>query len=322
MPRGRRWTLVLLVLALAVGVGAAVAQPAGGGAAPTPGGPATRPPLIRDFDDIVGDPRQAFAELYQIISDAYIEFADEYGERIEENVDALPAAVSATVTRVLALVLGAVLLIFPDRTKVWSWMALGAVLGLIVAQIPLGDAVRLELFRGNFSFLSEEEVSTLGLVVVGAFAGLALLTPAFYVVATGAGALAGAAIAAQATGGPGGANVTAAALAGGAVIGFVLMTVVVSRIGILVPLAIGAGLVVLAAGLSATVALPIMIVAGFVAVARSAKGRQFRKRENLPSLELKEGKVDFDQNTRKPRQHLHEVLPAMADDRDNPLIKR
>ena len=44
----------------------------------------------------------------------------------------------------------------------------------------------------------------------------------------------------------------------------------------------------------------------------------------LPTLTLAEGKVNLSPSAGKgkKREHLHEILPVMADDRDNPLIKR
>jgi hypothetical protein len=54
---------------------------------------------------------------------------------------------------------------------------------------------------------------------------------------------------------------------------------------------------------------------------RSAVGKQLRQREKLPTLQLKEGKVLVGKD-RLDERHLHESHPAMADDRDNPLIRR
>ena len=39
-------------------------------------------------------------------------------------------------------------------------------------------------------------------------------------------------------------------------------------------------------------------------------------------VSLAEGRVNLDNNKARTREHLHEIIPTMADDRDNPLIKR
>lgn len=318
MPRGLRWTVVLVVLGLTAA--AAVAQPRGGGAGqatPTP------PPLIANAADLFEDPEQAFGEFVQIAGDAVLEFVTEQRVRIEANRDALPAALTATVTRVAALVLGLALLALPNRLKNWSWVFFGAVVGLVVAQLPIGEEIRFELFRNDLEFLIDEPFGTIGLVVGGALFGFLALQPAFYFAMTMAGGLAGAIAAGQLVGGFESIATTPAPMVIGGVLGFVAMLVAMSRAQILVTLAVGAALVVFAAGLGPSFMIPLVIVGALVAVGRSPRGRQLRKREILPSLELKEGKVQFEQDPGpRSRQHLHEILPAMADDRDNPLIKR
>ncbi len=101
-----------------------------------------------------------------------------------------------------------------------------------------------------------------------------------------------------------------------------LMTVwAISRGSLLAPLGVGAALVALALGLGPVLILPLVVGALLVALMRSSVGKQLRQREKIPTLQLKEGKVMVGTD-RLERDHLHESNPFMADDRDNPLIKR
>jgi hypothetical protein len=323
MPRVLRWTLVLFALMIAVtGV---YAQPRGGGAGtptPEPGSWIPRPvpelPELDDFDDVLANPQQALDEFQAALNEGFSELIEENREAFEANRDAFPAAISSTAVRLAALVFGLIVLVFPDKTKVWAWVFVGIVLALILMQLPVGEAFKNEIASDpDMRFMRNEPLGSIVFVAIGALMGLSVLTPLFYFGVIGAGSLAGAAIATQIGGGA----VEPALITVGAFVGFILTTIAVSRAGMLVPLAVGAALVALALGLSPALMLPIIALGGFVAMSRSSRFKQMRQREKLPTLQLKEGKVMVG-NDRLNERHLHETHPAMADDRDNPLIKR
>jgi hypothetical protein len=320
MPRVLRWTLVLFALIFAAS--AVSAQPRGGGAGtptPEPGSWIPRPPAeLEDFDDVLENPQRAWEEFQDALNDGIEQFVAENRALVDQNLAALPAATSSTLTRVVALVLGLIVLVFPDKSKVWAWVFVGIVIALVLVQIPLGEDIKRDISSGaDMRFMRNEPIGSLVFVGFGALMGLSLLTPLFYFGMIAAGALAGAALATQLGGG----TVEPALVTVGAFVGFILTTIAVSRAGMLIPLAVGAALVVFAAGLSPALMLPLIALGGFVAMSRSARFRQLRQREALPRLQLKEGKVVVG-NDRLDERHLHEINPVMADDRDNPLIKR
>lgn len=323
MPRVLRWTLVLFALIFAAS--AVSAQPRGGGAGtptPEPGGWIPRPvpelPALEDFDDVLENPQQALDEFQALLTEGFEELIEENREAFEANRAAWPAAVSSTITRLTALVLGLILLAFPDKTKVWAWVFLGALIALLVVQLPIGDEFKREISSGaDMRFMRNEPLGSIVMVGIGALMGLSLLAPLYFFGMMGLGALAGAAVATQLGGG----NVESGLLAVGAIVGFILTTWAVSRGALLVPLGVGAAMVALAVGLSPVLIVPLMLLGGMVAIARSSRFKQLRQREKLPTLQLKEGKVMVGAD-RLERSHLHDTHPAMTDDRDNPLIRR
>ncbi len=319
MPRVLRYLLALTVISLTAAF--AFAQPGGGGTGSSdPTNPASRPPIIEDFQDILDNPEAAMGELIQIVQREVENFLRENRALVDENLDALPAALGATTTRVLALALGALALIFPPRTKVWAWLFLGAVIGLIVAQIPLGDDVRRTLFTSDLDFLMAEPQATIAMIAVGALAGLIVLSPLYFFTLALAGVLVGITIALRVVGyDP---DLAAPAMAIGGFLGFILMAYAVGRGSLLVPIAVGSALIVFGLGIGVSWMVPLMVASGLVTAARSSAGKQRLKRTSLPILTLAEGRVNLDNNKARTREHLHEIIPTMADDRDNPLIKR
>ena len=323
MPRVLRWTLVFFTLIFAVS--AVSAQPRGGGAGtptPEPGSWIPRPvpelPPIRDFDDALENPQQALEEFQKVLTEGLNEAIEENRPEFEANVAAFPVAIASTAVRLAALVFGLILLAFPDRTKVWVWVFAGILIALILVQLPVGQAFKSEIASDpDMRFMRNEPVGTLVFVAIGALMGLSVLTPLYFFGMMGLGTLAGAAVATQLGGG----TPETGLLTVGAIVGFILTTWAVSRGALLVPLGVGAAMVALAVGLSPVLIIPLMLIGGMVAIARSSRFKQMRQREKLPTLQLKEGKVLVGSD-RLDRAHLHETNPVMADDRDNPLIKR
>ena len=320
MPRALRWTLVLLMLILAAS--AVSAQPRGGGAGtptPEPGSWIPRPvPELEDFDDVLERPQQALEEFQAALNAGFSELIEENRAAFEANRAAWPAAISSTVVRLTALVCGLILLAFPTKTKVWAWVFAGALIALIVVQLPLGEEFKREISSGaDMRFMRNEPLGSLAMIAIGALMGLSILTPLYFFGMMGLGALAGAAVATQLGGG----TLEPGLLTVGAIVGFILITWAISRGALLVPLGVGAAMVVFALGLSPVLIIPLMLIGGMVGIARSSRFKQMRQREKLPTLQLKEGKVTVGPD-RLERDHLHETNPIMADDRDNPLIKR
>ena len=323
MPRVLRWTLVFFMLIIAAS--AVSAQPRGGGSGtptPEPGGWIPRPipelPELEDFDDVLENPQQALEEFQAVLIEGFESSVREGRGRYEANVAALPDALASPVVRLAALAFGLIALVFPTKTKVWIWVFAGIVIALLVMQLPVGQEFKAEIASDpDMRFMRNEPLGSIVFVAIGALMGLSVLTPVYYFGMMGAGALAGAGIAAQINGGvlePG-------ILTVGAIVGFLLITWAISRGSLLAPLGVGAAMVVFALGLGAVLIIPIEIGALLVALMRSAIGTPFRQREKLPTLQLKEGKVLVGSD-RLDRAHLHETNPVMADDRDNPLIKR
>ena len=323
MPRVLRWTLVLFALIFAAS--AVSAQPRGGGAGtptPEPGGWIPRPvpgrPELEDFDDVLENPQQALEEFQALLNEGFTDLIEENRVVFEENRAAWPAAISSTVTRLTALVFGLILLAFPDKTRVWAWVFAGVLIALILTQLPYGDVIKRELSNSaDMRFMRNEPLGTLVMIGIGALMGLSVLTPLYFFGMMGLGALAGAALATQLGGG----TPESGLLTVGAIVGFILITWAISRGALLVPLGVGAAMVAFGIGLSPVLMIPLMLLGGMVAIARSSRFKQLRQREKLPTLQLKEGKVMVGAD-RLERSHLHETNPVMADDRDNPLIKR
>jgi hypothetical protein len=323
MPRVLRWTLVFFTLILAAS--AVSAQPRGGGAGtptPEPGSWIPRPvpelPELEDFEDVLENPQQALEEFQAALIEGFESSIREGRGRYEANVAALPDALASPVARLAALALGLIALVFPTKTKVWAWVFAGIVIALLVMQLPIGEDIKRDISNSaDMRFMRNEPLGSIVFVAIGALMGLSLLTPLYFFGMMGAGAIAGAGIAAQINGGvlePG-------MLTVGAIVGFLLITWAISRGSLLAPLGVGAAMVVFALGVGPVLVLPIVVGALLVALMRSAVGKQLRQREKLPTLQLKEGKVLVGKD-RLDERHLHESHPAMADDRDNPLIRR
>lgn len=323
MPRVLRWTLVLFALILAAS--AVSAQPRGGGAGtptPEPGSWIPRPvpeaPDLDDFDDILEHPQQALEEFQAALNAGFTELIEENRAAFEANRAAWPTAISSTVVRVAALVCGLILLAFPDKTKIWAWVFAGVLIALVVMQLPIGEDFKNEIASDpDMRFMRNEPIGSIVFVAIGALMGLSVLTPLYFFGMMGLGTLAGAAVATQLGGGA----IEPGLVTVGAIVGFLLTTWAVSRGALLVPLGVGAAMVALALGLSPVLLVPLMLIGGMVAITRSSRFKQMRQREKLPTLQLKEGKVSVGPD-RLERAHLHETNPIMADDRDNPLIKR
>ena len=323
MPRALRWTLVLFALVLAAS--AVSAQPRGGGAGtptPEPGSWIPRPvpeaPELETFEDALAHPEQALEEFQAALIEG-IELSIAEGRGVfEANVAAFPAAISSPVVRLAALAFGLIALAFPARTRVWAWVFAGIVIALIVMQLPVGQDFKAEIASDpDMRFMRSEPLGSIVFVAIGALMGLSVLTPLYFFGMMGLGSLAGAALATQLGGG----TLEPGLLTVGAIVGFLLITWAISRGSLLAPLGVGAALVALALGLGPVLILPLVVGALLVALMRSSVGKQLRQREKIPTLQLKEGKVMVGTD-RLERDHLHESNPFMADDRDNPLIKR
>lgn len=328
MPRIPRWSIILalmMMILLVFATTVTLAQPAGGGRGqptPPPGGtPASRPPLVRDLQDILDDPQLALGELMQLVQTFINDFIQENQVQLQRNIDALPDATQASLVRVLSLVLGVIALLYPHSSKGLAWLFLGAVVGAVIAQLPIGDDIRFQLARGDMRFLLDDGPGTIALIVGFGIAGLIVLWPAYFMLFTAAGSFAGVQIALRVTGeNP---NLTEGAVIVGAILGFIIMSTIAGRATILIPMIVGAVLVVFGAGLGTGMIVPLAFASAVIATVRSPKAKERLKRVGLPTLDLQEGKIDLNPSGKqKRREHLHEIIPQMADDRDNPLIKR
>lgn len=322
MPNVMRRAVVLGVLLVVIAAGA-WAQPPGGGSA---GG--ERPPLTPDdldWEDFAGslrNPQKFIDMIVPFLGESVQQLVDRFGPEIRANVTALEASVATPIVRYAALVLGVVVLLSGRRARGWSWLAMGAVIGLAVAPLPLIDTLRRELFVDELSFLLDDPLATLSVVAVGALAGLMVLAPTFYLGVTGIMILVGIALGTQLFGASGDVFDSPGllfGLIGGTVAGGFLS----SRSGLLVTLAIGAALITFGLNLPPVWIVLLMAVGGLLIGVRSPRGRQLTKRITLPTLELQEGKVAKEKiKPKRGEAHLHDILPEMADDSGEPLIRR
>ncbi|MBK9125731.1 MAG: hypothetical protein IPM16_21755 [Chloroflexi bacterium] len=317
-----RRAVVLGVLLAVVAAGVWAQGPSGGGT----GG--ERPPLtlddldLEDFGEVLRNPQAFIDEFAPLLAEPVQELVDQFGPEIQANVTALEASVATSTVRYAAIVLGILVLLFARRAKAWSWLALGAVVGLAVAPLPLVDTLRQELLTGELSFLLDDPLATISMVVVGALAGIAVFAPMFYLSVTGIMALVGIALATQVFGASADVFDSPGFLLG-VVGGFIAGGYVSSRSGLLVTLAIGAALIVFGLNLSPLWIVLLMAVGGAFAGLRSTRGKQMTKRITLPTLELQEGKVAKEKvKPKRSGAHLHDIMPEMADDRTEPLIRR
>lgn len=316
-----RRAVVLGLLMAVVAMGARAQGPSGGGT----GG--ERPPLtlddldLEDFGRVLQNPQAFINEIAPLFAEPVQDLVDQFGPEIQANVTALEASVATSTVRYAALVLGILILLFVRRAKAWSWVALGAVAGLAVAPLPLVDTLRQELLTGELSFLLDDPLATISVVAIGALAGIMVFAPMFYLSVTGIMVLVGIALATQVFGASSDVFDSPGFLFG-VIGGFIIGGYVSSRSGILVTLAIGAALIVFGLNLPPLWIVVLMAVGGLFAGARSPRGKQITKRISLPTLDLQEGKVGDRVKPKRGEAHLHDIMPEMADDRAEPLIRR
>lgn len=287
-----------------------------------------RPPLtiddldLDDFGRILQNPQRFIDEFAPMLAEPVQELVNEIGPEIQANVSALEASAATSTVRYAALILGVLILLYARRAKAWSWVALGAVVGLTVAPLPLVDTVQQELFTGELSFLLDDPLATLSVIAFGALIGIAVLAPIFYLGVTGILVLVGIALGTQLFG-PTVDFFESPGLLFGIFGGFMAGAYLTSRSRLLVALAIGAALTVFALNLPPLWIVFLMAVGILFNGVRSPRGKQMTKRIALPTLSLREGKVAAEEvGPKAGSPHLHDVLPEMADDSAEPLIRR
>lgn len=325
MSRSVRY--IILCVIFAVITTGSLAQSGGGNARPVPQAPPKRPftDVYADMDDILANPLGALEA-----------FLTEGGLELKSDIDAFPrsfddfrygieAAVRSNAFRIMALAFGLLALLFPDKTKYFVWGFIGALLGLIFSYLPQSYEMTYSMSR-EMSFMAREPGRTIGLVLIASVFGVMVISPLFFFAFSGLMSLSIGIIALSVTGAQG--NDVTAIFTVASIVGFILALVISNRVMVLVPSFVGAALIVMALGLSTSLIIPLALFSMLIMIGRLQRAKGKGKRIPLPSLQLQDGKVDLRRNSDNRSQsekslsnrHLHEILPEMADDRDEPLI--
>lgn len=243
------------------------------------------------------------------------EIERELGPQISAYGEQISLAWENTLTRVITVVLGGLLLWWPHRFHFASWFFIGIVVGVVVAQTEATSALMLEVFP-------DEPAMRTGILGILVAAGLVALISGVslgffaFVLAGAAGWLAGALIGADVFN-SGVFNLAVPEVYGPAIVMSILTAIAFGRSSKLIAAVIGAALVVAALRLSPSLIPLIGIGALAFSLIRTQYAKAF-KRENLESLTLSEGKVNLGGNDRK---HLHGLSPEMKDDSANSPFK-
>lgn len=247
---------------------------------------------------------------------AWEEFQREAGPEWERLTAQAGTAWEATLTRVVTVVLGGILLWWPHRFYALSWFFVGLVVGVFLVQTSAADAFLAEVFSGEPELRAGIIGAVLGVGLIGLLSGISLGL-GFFVLALVAGWLAGALLGADFLNN-GVFDLNSPLVFAPGIVFSILTAVAVGRSGKLIACLIGAAMVVAALRLSPPLIPVIGIAALIVSLARTKYAKSFR-REQLDSLNLSEGKVTLEGN--KGRKHLHGTTPEMRDDSNNSPVK-
>ncbi|MCU0476388.1 MAG: hypothetical protein MUC99_09810 [Anaerolineae bacterium] len=244
-------------------------------------------------------------------------FMSEFSLEWENFSTDLQTAYDTTLTRLLMIALGALLLIWPHRLHYVTWLLVGAVVGALVAQTGALETLMANAFPDEAALQSGVLGVVVGFALVGLFASL-VGSIVFFSAMTFSGWLAGGLLgASQLNGGIfdlGQPTVLVPAIVMG-----ILMAYAAGRSGRLIAIVVGAGLVVLALRWQPAAAVPILIVS-FLAMMLRTNWRKSFKRQPLNQLNLREGEVALEGQNR-PTQSGRKAQ-TVSDDSDNSPIGR
>lgn len=252
----------------------------------------------------------------KVVTYAWEEFQKEVGPEFETFTAQAQIAWDATLTRVVTVFLGGLLLMLPHRLHFASWLFIGLVIGVLLVQTDAATAILRDIFPDD----PEMRTGIIGIVLLIGVSGLisgfgfGLL---FFILAGASGWLAGALLGADLLNN-GVFDLASPMVYAPAIALSILMAIAVGRSSKLVAAMIGAALVVAALRLSPALISVIGLSATIVSLARTKYAKAF-KREQLQSLSLNEGKVTLEGN--KGRKHLHGTAPEMKDDSSNSPFK-
>jgi len=251
----------------------------------------------------------------KVVPQAWANLQSEFGPRFDAFGDQVGIAWDSTLTRVVTVLLGGLLLWLPHRLHVVGWLFLGIVAGVVLVQTDVATALMTEIFPNESALQTGLPMVAITILLVALMGGissgllfLALMSASAWL----AGGLLGAELFNS-----GVFDLTSPAVFVPAIAFSIMMSIAVARGSKLVAALIGAALVVAALHLSASLIPLIGIVAIVISLIRTRYAKAF-KRETLPSLSLEEGKVLL---TNPARKHLHGTSPEMNDDSDNSPFK-
>ncbi|GEM_PF-2426272 len=251
----------------------------------------------------------------KVFPEAWANLQNEYGPRVDAFGGQISLAWDSTLTRIVTVLLGGLLLWLPHRLHIVGWLFVGIVVGVVLAQTEAAAALMTEIFPDEPSL----QTGIVAAVVTVVLAGLAIGIGSgllFFVLMSASSWLAGALIGAQFFNN-GVFDLAVPEVFVPAIIFSIMMAIAVGRGTKLVAALIGATLVVVALRLSPSLIPLIGIVAMGISLIRTEYTKSF-KREKLQSLNLDEGKVSL---TDPSRKHLHGKTPEMDDDSDNSPFK-
>lgn len=241
----------------------------------------------------------------------------ELGEQFTVYTQQAQAAYETDLARIVLVVVGGLLLTFPHRLHILTWLLVGAVAGVLFVQT---DAAQ-DALRSIAPDEPELRAGVVGLVVAFAFGTLFISTVSgliFFVGSTLAGFLAGGLIGAQLF------NDSILDLGQPtvlipAIVFSVLMGYAVGRGSRLVAIVVGGLMVVLGLRWGVGLVLPIALVS-FVAMMLRTQWRRAFKREPLNQLNLREGEVRLEGQNRPTQSGRKSQI--ISDDSDNSPIGR
>jgi hypothetical protein len=244
------------------------------------------------------------------------EFQREAGPEFERLSEQAETAWDSTLTRVVTVILGGLLLWLPHRLYGVSWLFIGIVAGVLLVQTDSAAALLTEIFPDDVEFRTGVVgvIIAIGLVSLMSGIGLGVI---FFIVAGASGWFAGALLGADILNN-GVFDLASPLVYVPAIAMSIAMAVAVGRSSRLIATMIGAALVVAALRLAPSLIPVIGIAALIVSLARTKYAKAFR-RERLDSLNLSEGKVTLEGNS--GRKHLHGLSPEMQDDSNNSPFK-
>lgn len=318
---------IIVVFVLLIGsVLGVMAQKSGEGAKPKPVGQ-TPPALPQSLDEWFALSDAKFFEALQAPGGLSVFFnqvvpeflAREWEEsRFSAFGDELTAALGSPIVRILALVLGVLLLCFPNRLYWASWLFIGMVAGAVVVQTPLANELVMAVFPN-------EEIMRISLVGIVVAFGLTAVSVGFvlglfaFLAVMLAGGIAGALLAANIFNG-GYVDLSNPIVTVPMIILATLMALALGRGQRLLAAFVGGGLLAFSLGVSPAFGIMLGVISVVVMVMRT-RYRGALRRQPLASLELSEGQVNLEGQTRTHRTSTSQSSVKMMRDSsdDSPI---